>query len=268
VLEGEECAGAAESGLNLVGEQERSVPRGDLAQLSEIALGRNHDPGLALDRFDEHRHRAVGHRRGDGVGIAERQQSIAAGERAEALAILLARGEADDRRRAAVEVVVENQDLRLFGGNSLDRLPPFARQLDRGLDRLGATVHRQEAIETGESADLLAQPAELVVAEGARTQGQALRLFGERLDQAGMAMSLIDRRVGGEEVQIAVPFDVPDPDAFAAGDDDLERMIVVRAVLFFERDQVLRGERGGGGESVGHLELRKTAMSRNSIGIG
>ncbi len=149
-----------------------------------------------------------------------------------------------------MEVVVEDQDLALVRRHALDRLPPLARELDGGLDRFCAAVHRQEAVVAGEGADLVAELAELVVAEGARAQRQTMSLLGESPHQARMAVSLVDRRVGGEKVQVALSVDVPDPDALAAGDDDLERMVVMGTVALLERDQFLGGEGGGGFESV------------------
>jgi len=268
VLVGEERPGAAETGLDLVGDEQGIVPFGELAELREIPRRRHDDTGLALDRFDEDGDRALVHRRPDGVGIPEGQQAIAAGERTEPLTVLGARGEADDRGRAAVEVVVEDQDLALGRRHALDGLPPLPGQLDGSLDRLGAAVHRQEALEAGERADLLAELAELVVAEGARAEGQPLRLLGQALHQTGVAVPLIHRRVGGEKIEVAIALDVPDPDALAACDDDLERVIVVGAVTILERDQILGGEGGGCCEQIGHRELREGAMRGNPTGFG
>ena len=92
-----------------------------------------------------------------------------------------------------MEIVVENQDLALCRRHSLDGLSPLAGELDGRLHRFRPAVHRQEALEAGQRGDLLAEPAELVIAEGARTEREALRLLGELLDQARVAVPLIDR---------------------------------------------------------------------------
>ena len=47
-------ADAAETRLDLVGDEQHVVPRADLAHRAEVALGRDDDAGLALDRLDEH----------------------------------------------------------------------------------------------------------------------------------------------------------------------------------------------------------------------
>ena len=53
-------------------------------------------------------------------GVAERHRDEAGRERAEAVARVGVGGEADDRRRAAVEVVVAHDDLRAVAGDALD----------------------------------------------------------------------------------------------------------------------------------------------------
>ena len=58
VLEGEPRAGAAESRLHLVEDQQHVVRVAQAAQAREKAGGRHDDAGLALDRLDQH---------GDGV---------------------------------------------------------------------------------------------------------------------------------------------------------------------------------------------------------
>ena len=54
-----------------------------------------------------------------------------------------------------------------------------------------------------------------------------------------MAVPLIDRRVCREEVEVALALDVPHPRSLASGDDDVERVVVVRADLLGRGDQVL-----------------------------
>ena len=53
VLEGEELPGAAEARLDLVEDQEAVVPVGQLAQAPQVAVRRDDDAALALDRLDE-----------------------------------------------------------------------------------------------------------------------------------------------------------------------------------------------------------------------
>ena len=46
-----------------------------------------------------------------------------------------------------------------------------------------------------------------------------------------MAMPLIDRRVGRQTIEIAATVNVPEPDAEAAGEYDIERLVITRAVF-------------------------------------
>ena len=60
-----------------------------------------------------------------------------------------------------------------------------------------------------------------------------------------MAMPLVHRRIGREAVEVAVALDVPDPDALAAGQHDVERLVVVGAEFSLDIEEVL--------EFVGHV---------------
>ncbi len=60
VLEGEEGAGAAEAGLDLVADEEDVVLVADVSQVREIAARRHDDAGFALDGFDEEGARCLG----------------------------------------------------------------------------------------------------------------------------------------------------------------------------------------------------------------
>jgi len=253
VLVGEQLSGAPEPGLDLVDHQQRPVPRGDLAQPRQVVGRRDDDAALALDRLDQHGDGALAHRLGDRVGVAVGQHAESPGEWTEARAVLIFRRESDDGGRAAVEIVGEDEDLALPVGHAAHRLPPLAGHLDGRLDPLGAAVHGQETVVAGEAADLLAETAQLVVAEGARAEGETRRLLGYDLDELRMAVALVDRRIGGEEVEVALAFDVPDPGTFAARDHDVERVVVVGAVAVLEGDQVRGAERRSHGQSVGHF---------------
>ena len=86
--------------------------------------------------------------------------------------------EADDGRGAAGEVAGGDDDLGPSVGHALDLVGPLARRLDRGLDRLGAGVHRQRAVHAGESRTAARRNgAEPVGVEGAAGDGQRLRLL-------------------------------------------------------------------------------------------
>jgi len=52
-----------------------------------------------------------------------------------------------------------------------------------------------------------------------------------------VAVPLIDRRVGGEQVEVLAAVDVPHPGAFASLDDDVQRVVVVSAIAVLELDE-------------------------------
>ena len=64
------------------------------------------------------------------LDVAERDDLEARGEGAEAVAVLLLGGEADDGDGAAVEVVGADDDLGLAVRDALDLVAPLARGLD------------------------------------------------------------------------------------------------------------------------------------------
>ena len=137
-------------------------------------------------------------------------------ERAEAAAGVGVGREGDDAEGAAVEVVGADDDLGLVLRHALDLVAPLAHRLDRGLDRLGARVHRQDLVRAGQRRELLVEAAELVVAEGAAGQRQPAGLLDHRREDLRVAVALVDRRVGGEAVEVAVALDVGDPGALAS----------------------------------------------------
>ena len=54
-----------------------------------------------------------------------------------------------------------------------------------------------------------------------------------------MAVALVDGGIGGEAIEVALTFDVVNPNALSAIDDNVEGMIVVSSVFFFELDEIL-----------------------------
>ena len=107
---------------------------------------------------------------------------------------------------------------------------PLARGLDRGLDRLGAGVHRQHHVLAGELGQPLREGAELVVVERPAGQGEAVQLRLGGLDEPRVPVPEVERRVRRQQVEVALALDVGDPGTLAVGDDDRERVVVVRAV--------------------------------------
>ena len=89
-----------------------------------------------------------------------------------------------------MEVVVEDDDLRLVLGNALLLVPPFPHGLDRRLHGLGARVHGQGHLHAAEIHDFLEKRPHQVHMKSPRSQGHLVRLVLERLDDPGMPMAL------------------------------------------------------------------------------
>jgi hypothetical protein len=54
-----------------------------------------------------------------------------------------------------------------------------------------------------------------------------------------MTVALIHRGIGSQAIEVAFAFDVIDPYALGALEDDIEGMIVMSAVLVLEFDEVV-----------------------------
>ena len=219
--------------------------RADLAHPGEVAGRGDDDAGLALDRLGEEGDGVRPDRRLERVGVAEGDGDEAGDEGAEVAAGVLVGRERHDAEGAAVEVARADDDLGAVLRHALHLVAPFAHRLDRRLDRLGARVHRQDLVRVGQVRELLVEAAELVVAEGAAGQGQARGLLGQRLQDLRVAVALVDRRVGGEAVEVAAALDVGHPGALALGQHDVEGLVVVRAEAGLEVDQSGGVEHGG-----------------------
>ena len=240
----EQAAGAAEPRLDLVEDQQHVVPLADLLGLLEVSGGRDDDAGLALYGFDEKRRRVRGDGRFERRRVAEGDDPEPRRQRTEAVLVLGRAREADEADRAPVEVALAGDDLGLIVRDALDRVAPLSGGLQRRLHRLGAGVHGERHVHAGEVVQVLAEQGQLVVAERARRQRHALRLVEHRRHDARMAVSLVDRRVGGQAVQVALAVDVVHPHALGALDDDVERMVVVGTVLFLDVYEFLAAQRG------------------------
>ena len=129
-------------------------------------------------------------------------------------------GERDDGGGAAVEVAGGDDDLGAVERDALDLVRPLAGDLDGRLDGFGAGVHRQHHLGAGQLGEVMAERAELVVVERARGERQAVELARARPEQRGVPVAEVQRRVAGQEVEIALAVDVGDPGALGRGDHD------------------------------------------------
>ena len=105
---------------------------------------------------------------------------------------------------------------RAVGRDALDAVAPRARDLDAGLDGLGAGVHRQHEVLAAQLGERRGEDAELVVVVRAARERQAVELLLRGGEDRRMPVAEVQRRVGGEQVEVALALDVGDPRALAA----------------------------------------------------
>ena len=140
MLAGEETAGAAEAGLDLVGDEQRAVLAAQPLRLREIAVV-GHVDALALDRLDDEGGDVAASQRALQRGeIVERHARAVPQQRLEAVAEQSSSPLSDSAPIGqAVEGMLAIDDLGPPGGG--------AGELDRCLDRLGAGVAEEHFVE-------------------------------------------------------------------------------------------------------------------------
>ena len=138
VLEGEPLAGAARAGLDLVDDEQRAVPRGELARGAEVAVGQVDDARLALDRLDE-----------EGRDVGRRWPPRAPRRRRTAMSSTPPGSGRNGSRYAGLPVSASEPIVRPWKESSSARMrvrpAGAAGELERGLVRLGAGVAEEDA---------------------------------------------------------------------------------------------------------------------------
>jgi hypothetical protein len=112
---GEQLAGAAHAGLDLVEDQQEALVVAERAQSRRKLRWDRADAALALDRLDQDRRRLVGDRRLQRVHVVERNLIEAFDLGAEALEIFRLAAGGDGRQRPAVERALEGDDAEALG---------------------------------------------------------------------------------------------------------------------------------------------------------
>src|SRR5579863_6155363 len=176
MLAGEHPAGAAEAGLNLVGDQQDTLARAEIGHLPQIPVGRDEDAGFALDGFDQEGASAGSYGGFERLDVPERHADEARREGAEAVAVERFAGEAGDRGGADVKIVLAEDDLGFIAGDALDGVATVSYRLDGSVDGLCAGVHREHHLHAAGLGERLAEERQLVVAEGSGSEGYARSL--------------------------------------------------------------------------------------------
>lgn len=143
--------------------------------------------------------------------------------------------------RATMEIVLGTEHHRLVLGNTLDLVPPLARDLDTRLNRLGSRVHGQDHVESEELGDKLGKPWENIIIKGARTKGDTRGLIDESRQQLRVTVTLVDGGIGGQEVEVVTALGVPHRAPLCPRDHHREGMVVVRRIVLLHLDGLLRG---------------------------
>lgn len=142
-----------------------------------------------------------------------------------------------------MEVVLGAEHEGLVLGDTLYLVSPLTGDFDGSLNSLGTSVHRQNHVVAKDLADLLGPLGEDIVVESTRREREAAGLLGQGLHEFGVAVALVNGRVGGQEVHVLAALGVPDVDALSAGKDDGERRVVVSSELVLGGNGLV----GGGG---------------------
>ena len=141
VLDREEAAGAADAGLDFVGDEQRAVFAAQRSGARQELVG-GHVDALALDRLDD-----------EGGDLARRQRLLQRGEIVERDR----RAARQQRLEAGAEIGIVGQRQRAVGQavkgvGAIDDAGPAggaARELDRGLDAFGAGIGEEHLVEIG-----------------------------------------------------------------------------------------------------------------------
>ena len=270
MLAGDEAAGAAETGLDLVGDEQRAVLAAEPLRLLQVAVVRQVD-ALSLDRFEDEGGDVAGLQRAlQGDDVVERHAHAVAQQRLEPGAEQLVAVQRQRAHGQAVEGVITVDDLRAAGRG--------AGELDRPLHRFRAGIAEEDLVEVRQPRD---QP---FGQQAGQQRGIHLHQAGEpRVQHA--AQRVRDRRVvaadgedaeAAQQVQVAVAGGVEQVGAFAADvvdveadrlqhADELRVEVAVEQRKFFGRaggDQLLQIERHRVFLCQSHVTRRRTARPR------
>ena len=242
VVAGQHLAGAGNAALHLVGHEQNVVFLADVVALLEVALIGDIDARLALDGLQQetsHLGAVLGQHLLQRVGIVVGDAQETGGHGAVVGVALGVVAHGDDGDGAAVEVALAADNHHLVVGDALLHHAPATGQLQSRLVGLGAGVHRQHLVVAEVLGYILLPLAETIIIERARREGQLVGLVAHGLDNLGVAMALVDSAVGRQEVEILLAFHIPHENAFAFGEHNGQRVIIVGAILGFHLHELL-----------------------------
>ena len=241
----ERTAGAAQTALDLVGDQQRAGPLAGRVHGRRERRGQRPHAALALDRLEDDGGHVRPHRGLQRPGVGGRHETHAGQERLERTAIAGFPRRRQRAERAAVKRTLESDDAR--PPRLAARVPAAARELQAGFHRLGPAVAeerpRQPRQRRQSPADLPLQGMEIEV--GRVDQGAGL--VGEGVRQPGMGVAQRRHPEAGHEVQQAAAVGVADVASLTAGQHHGHALVDLQQVRALDRPDVLfPAERVGG----------------------
>ena len=122
----------------------------------------------------------------------------------------------------------------LARGNALDVGTPLAGDFEAALHGFGARVHRQHHVFAAQLGKRGAERTETVGMERTADQRDGVELGVGRRGDLGVAVTEVDRRIGGQAIQVAPAVDIGDPRTLGACRHHGQRRIVMRRMPFHQ----------------------------------
>ncbi len=119
-----------------------------------------------------------------------------------------------------MEIVRTNNHLCLIGRYAFHIVGPPAAELNGGFNSFSSRIHGEYFVIAKAFGDGLLKGPQLCVVKGTRCQRKRLCLLHEGADNSGMAVSLIDRRIGTQEIKVLLALDVPNANPLALLQDN------------------------------------------------
>ena len=133
-------------------------------------------------------------------------------------------------------------NLGLVVLDAFDCVRPFACCLYGRFDGLCSGVHRQGHILARQLARSFKEHAEFVRIKCSRDDIEAPNLVFDEIDEALVTMAVTHGRVRAHHVEVFLAGIIPDKDAVAAGQNNRQRMIILRTITCFKFDVLIHGE--------------------------
>src|SRR6185312_10637992 len=235
MITGQHSPGTAKPRLDLVGDEKDARRFAILPGSTEIAVVGDDHARFALDGlYEKSGYQRVLERPGQRAGIIERDNDEP-GRIGSILPVGFGIGaKRDDGGRAAMEITGADDDLRLPVRDAFHLVGPSTAELDGRFHGFYTGIHGQYFVIAKIAGDVFRIAAKPVAVKGAGCQREAYRLLGQRRDDAGMAVSLVDRRIPAQEVEILSAVHVPYVNPGPPGKGDGKGMVIMRAISFFE----------------------------------